>query len=94
MFRLIGFIVKTTLFALIVLILGQLLSWNGKSVSDQIKTQLSQAEHTEVVQNIKGWTQKLTLPKNKTRLRQESISISERQKLKSLIRELNSNSEE
>lgn len=44
MFRLIGWIFKTVLFAAFILVVGQIIQWNGKSVSDQIKTGLSHAE--------------------------------------------------
>ncbi len=44
MFKLIGWIIKTALFAALILVVGQIIQWNGKSVSDQIKTGLSHAE--------------------------------------------------
>jgi len=44
MFRLIGWVIKTALFAALILVVGQIIQWNGKSVSDQIKTGLSHAE--------------------------------------------------
>jgi predicted PurR-regulated permease PerM len=89
MLKLISYILKTTLFIVLILILGQIFSWNGKTVSDQIKTQLAQAEYFSV-QEIKSWANKLVGTKNKLENNVENISLSERQKLKSLIRELNS----
>jgi len=44
MFKLIGWAIKTTLFIALILVVGQIIQWNGKSVSDQIKTGLSHAE--------------------------------------------------
>jgi hypothetical protein len=45
MLRLIGWIIKCSLFAAIILVLGSLIHWRGRTVSDQLKLQLSHAEH-------------------------------------------------
>ncbi len=41
MLKLIWMIVKILLFSLIVLVLGNWLTWDGKSLSDQVKTQMN-----------------------------------------------------
>lgn len=60
MFRLIGWFIKAGLFAAIVLVLGSLVRWDGKTVSDQVKTGLAHAERTvetgsDVMTTVKGW---------------------------------------
>lgn len=89
MLNLIKYILKTGLYIAMILILGQILSWDGKTISDQVKTHLAQAEHYSV-QGIANWATKLVGTTKDKLERAENISLSERQKLKSLIRELNS----
>jgi hypothetical protein len=71
---------KIAAFSLGILVLGHLVSWDGRTVSDQIKSQLSHAE---------SWAEhKVDVIRNGDHPR-ETISPSERQKLRQLIRELN-----
>jgi hypothetical protein len=44
MLKLLGWILKATLFAALVLVASHLITWNGKSVSDQVRSGLSSAE--------------------------------------------------
>lgn len=59
MLKILGFLLKTALFASVILILGNLIRWDGKTISDQIKTQLSQAERSELAGQIKDLTSDL-----------------------------------
>ncbi|MGK5086300.1 hypothetical protein WDW86_01980 [Bdellovibrionota bacterium FG-2] len=45
MLRLIGLGFKLIFFSVAVLVLGHLIRWDGKTVSDQVRTGLAQAEH-------------------------------------------------
>jgi hypothetical protein len=115
MFKAIGWLIKTALFAALVLVIGNLVNWKGRTVSDQVKVQLSHAERTELGEKLKDWTsdtktyrddlvrettheaKKLTHLRPHTAVAangegepSEQLPSSERQKLRALIRELNS----
>jgi len=101
MLKLLGYCIKIALFTVIVLILGNWVRWDGKTISDQIKVRMSHAEKSGVFDEARTWTEKLTLDAKKgiqKKLNQvsnqvsieEDIPASEKQKLKALIRELNS----
>ncbi len=45
MLRLIGFGFKLVFFSAVVLVLSHIVRWDGKTVSDQVRTGLAQAEH-------------------------------------------------
>jgi uncharacterized membrane protein len=115
MFKAIGWLIKTALFAGLVLVIGNLVNWRGRTISDQVKTQLSHAERTELGEKLKDWTSDSRAYKDDlvrettheakklTRWRPhaavtaseegepgEQLPSSERQKLRALIRELNS----
>ncbi len=106
MFKAIGWLIKLSLFTTLVLVLGNYFKWGGKTVSDQVKTQMSKAESLElpsIPPSVRGWTRSLVgdakrgAKSSKPRpieneLRPEDgteIPSSERQKLKTLIRDLN-----
>lgn len=44
MLKLIGWLIKTTIFAALVLVLGNLIHWQGRTISDQVKAQLAHVE--------------------------------------------------
>jgi hypothetical protein len=102
MLKALGFCVKVTLFSLLVLILGNWLRWDGKTISDQVRLRMSHAERSNVLGAVRGWAEKITHDARKgiqkkldqtttsTEEEEEEIPSSERQKLKALIRELNS----
>lgn len=100
MLKTIGFCLKLTVFSFLVLILGNWLRWNGRTISDQVKLRMAHAERTDLYETVRGWATTVTSDAKKgvqKRLErasgpqaQEEISSSERQKLKALIRELNS----
>jgi hypothetical protein len=63
MLKAIGWLVKASAFAVIVLIIGNYLRIGNKTVSDQVKTQLSHAEQWDasgVTNEVKDWPS--TLP--------------------------------
>ena len=100
MLKIIMFLFKVGILAAIVLVLGNVIEWRGKTVSDQIKTQWAQAQRTEIANQIRDWASKITQDSaqgvRKKQDAQESpeISSSERQKLRALIRELNNSRKE
>jgi hypothetical protein len=100
MLRLIGTVIKTAIFAIIVLVLGNWLRWDGKTISDQVKIGMAHAEKQNILQSVRVWAEQITHDAKQGLRRKpsqpltsqstEEISSSERQKLKALIRELNS----
>ena len=128
MFKAIGWILKIGFFSLLVLVAGNMVHWRGRTISDQIKTQLSHAERAPWAGQVRSWTSDVTNDARKglhKRIRafhptsalyhsaergaaterretvaeketrpdegpMERIPSSERQKLRALIRELNS----
>jgi hypothetical protein len=98
MLKLISLCLKIVFFSLMVLVLGNWLRWDGKTLSDQIKHQMSHAESSHLAGAVRGWAEKVTHDARKgiknnfdqPEEEEEDISPSERQKLKALIRELNS----
>ncbi len=123
MLKAIGWVLKAAIFSVVVLILGNWLHVGGKTISDQVKTQMSHAEHSGLgdaassISNMgKGWAEKITGDAKKGAVRAprtsqnssqstgtpvaqkeneipsaaaEEIPSSERQKLRALIRDLN-----
>lgn len=99
MFKALFWVVKVAVFSLIVLALGNWIHWRGRTISDQVNTNISHAEQLtgEVAENAKTWVvQKKKQAENalgdvsrKTQEAPEHIAPSERQKLRALIRELN-----
>jgi hypothetical protein len=51
-----GWLVKITLFSILILVLGNWIQWNGKSVSDQVTTQISHAERSNIANSLRRWT--------------------------------------
>jgi hypothetical protein len=71
-------------FALSAIIAANFIKWHGRTVSDQLKTQLSHSD-VALVKKVGA----LVAPNNRAN-HGEKIDSSERQKLKALIQELNS----
>jgi hypothetical protein len=125
MLKAIGFVFKCTLFAVVVLILGNWVKWDGHTASERVTRWIHQARSNRTVGEVaekvgdqtRRWARGLTsdakagaqsrVPesqRDQSTLSQagpqrdgrtdpaktESISPSERQKLRALIRELNS----
>ncbi len=96
MLKLFGFFIKFSFFSILVLILGNWLSWDGMTISDQIKLKMSHAEESGILESVRDWADKISRDAKKgfqNKVSQvstpEEIPSSERQKLKALIRELN-----
>src|SRR4051812_19564944 len=97
MLRLMWSIVKLCLFAIVVLAAGNLVHWRGRTLSDQVRFGLSQAEHSIAPALTIPDLKKLGAPGSLFRkpLQESSdagsdeVAPSERQKLRALIRELN-----
>jgi hypothetical protein len=51
-----GWLIKITLFSILILVLGNWIHWNGRTVSDQVKTQISHAERSGLASSIRRWT--------------------------------------
>lgn len=110
MLSLIKWVIKSAIFAAIVLIAANLVKWDGKTISDQVKTQLSHAERADLTSKVKIWAGSVTSDARRGASRRpgspaiaptvsegrtsaapprEQVDDSERQKLRALIRELN-----
>ena len=94
--------IKILFFSIIVLVIGNWIHWNGRTVSDQIKVQMSNAERSDVFHRFQSWSKTLAddakkriHPQNKSNLKSsDSLNIdeippTEREKLRALIRDLN-----
>lgn len=66
MINALGWLAKITLFSILVLFLGNWVHWNGKTVSDQVKTQISHAERSDFANSIRRWTGNVTQDVRKT----------------------------
>lgn len=57
MLRPIFWVVKVAVFSIIVLALGNWIHWRGRTISDQVKTNISHAEQLtgEMTENAKTW---------------------------------------
>lgn len=53
MLKAIGWILKASLFAVVVLVASHFVKWNGKTVSDQVRSTLSSAEKSPAVKSVK-----------------------------------------
>jgi hypothetical protein len=59
LFTLLGWIIKASLFAAVILVLGNVLHIGGRTVSDQVRTSLSHAEQlapANTIDQVKSWT--------------------------------------
>lgn len=107
MFRAIAWMLKLAIFTVLVLVLSHSVKWDGKTVSDRMKTHMSSLQRSGVVENAKSWAEKVTddarqgIGKSiggatdkaqKGASPEERIAPTERQKLRTLIRELNGSS--
>jgi hypothetical protein len=60
MIKAIGWIIKVSVFAALVLVAANWVRVGGKTVSDQVKTQMSHAERSELVGTVKDWATTVT----------------------------------
>jgi hypothetical protein len=92
-----GFLIKLLAFSTLILMLGNWLRWDGKTVSDQVRLHMAHADESGLVSTMRDWAEQVTHDARKGFQKKlthvsatEEIPSSERQKLKALIRELNS----
>jgi len=91
MFKIIGWCFKAAAFAALILVAGQLIRWDGKTISDQVKTGLSKAERAAPVKAAKRsasiWIDdtKKTVSDSKAARKIEEIPAHARKELKTLI---------
>ncbi len=108
MLKLLGFIIKISVFSLVVIALSHLVQLRGRTVSDQVKIQMAQAEKAEITRSVKKFATE-SVPSAVTQMVKDSkqgaarvsnlvkdqvvgerLDLTEREKVKNLIRELNS----
>lgn len=82
MLNVIGWTIKVTVFAVVVIVASHVVRWKGETISDQVRAQLSHAETRIALPNA-------IAPVLKTEAPRHEIPRSERQKLRALIGELN-----
>lgn len=96
MLSLLKTLIKLAALSVIILLLGNWVEVGGKTISDQIKVQLSHAEKTGAVSSVRNWANRVTedaregIQRKMTKAPPEKIHPTERQKLRELIHELNS----
>jgi hypothetical protein len=59
MIRAVSWMIKTALFAAFILVLGNWIHWGGKTVSDQVKTEMSQVQRSGAASSLKTWERRL-----------------------------------
>jgi hypothetical protein len=104
MLKAIAWVLKSVIFAFVVLVLGNTVEWRGATVSDQIKMGMSSASNGTWLDHARDWVggiigdtsqgsrrKSLTVERTQAEATKEGseFSGSERQKLRALIRELN-----
>jgi|GEM_PF-1020651 hypothetical protein len=89
-------LIKLMIFAIIILILGVTLQWNGKSLSDHVQAEVEKAKTSNWYLSLKIWSKKITQEAYHGFQKQlsqtsspEQISDVEKDKLKNLMKELN-----
>ena len=95
--KFISIVLKLSVASLVAIVIANLVYWRGKTISDQVKTQMSAVEHSKIVDQAKQWARQLTDDARKgaprqdhsRKYRSEEIPVSEQQKLRALIRDLN-----
>ena len=60
MLKAIGFIVKLIIFSVIVLVAGNWVSWDGRTLNHHLQTTLHNAERSDAISQAKDWTRKIT----------------------------------
>lgn len=60
MLKALGWIIKISLFSVAVLLAGDWVHWNGKTLSQHVRAQVGQAEHTNTAAYMRGLTRRVT----------------------------------
>lgn len=93
MLKMIGWILKASLFTVLVLIAAHYLTWDGKTVSDQVRSTLASAERSSPAKSMQKKSQALMEDARETaarigidsRKRYEAIPDEDRERLQALI---------
>ena len=89
MFSLMGSLLKWTVFAAAVLILSHTLQWEGKTVSDQVRTSLAKTRSADWYQRAQNVAEEFVSGKPmKNSTSSLEIQPNEREKLKNLLKEI------
>ncbi len=103
MIKAVWFIFKFSLLTIVILLVGSHVTWKGKTISDQVKSQVASAKKSTWGKEISAWTGSMIqdaektirthtgTDKNSKRSHKTNIAQSEREKLKKLIEDLNNN---
>lgn len=59
MLRSIGWLIKVSAFSILILVLGQLIHWGNRTLSDEVKYQMAHAEQTQSYRTLKNWASTL-----------------------------------
>ena len=103
MLSLLKFLIKWFLITFVILTLGNWIRWNGESLSDRARSVMAPYEKSHLLDDAKKWAKGLTQDAkqgvqakwsspwiSQTHSKPEGSNPSERQKLRTLIRELSS----
>lgn len=100
MFKLIGWCLKAAFFTILVIVASHLITWNGKTVSDQVRSSISSAERVipgknvmksvkrksiELIDDTKDVASKIGIAGTKRRIDAEGIDTEDRERLQALI---------
>ena len=107
MLKFFGFCVRKILFSILVLILGSTVHWDGRTISEQVRLLVASTERSEWMDTARGWAKRVTVDAQKGVQKKPDliptphrasdaleIPSSEKQKLRALIRELNTSRKE
>ena len=103
MLKALGWLIKTSLFIGLVLMLSHLIQWKNESISDRVKTTVSSVEKnvlnkldtSHVKEKIEDWKKNTETfvkakeePAKLKRIKADSLSKNDRQKMRAFIRNL------
>jgi len=60
MFKLIGALLKAALFALVILVLGNVIRWDGRTISDHVRVRTAKFERSNTLKDARGWAEKIS----------------------------------
>lgn len=100
MLKILGWILKASLFSLLVLVAAHYITWDGKTVSDQVASTLSSAERSSpikkihrgsegLIRNMKKATRRIGIEHSSSSLEKEAIPANDRARLQALIHSSN-----
>jgi len=62
MLKLIGFFIKLSILGMIMLVVGNLVHYQGRTLSDHAKNWIQNTEKSEVTQDIRKWAHQMSSP--------------------------------